>query len=68
MSKNFLAETLDVMSKNDRLPIDVCWVGSHNGEYAIAWREFAMMADKIWYDAGFGAQEIASDLVVVGSD
>lgn len=43
------------------------WIGSKDGKYAMSWNEFAAIAD-ITYDAGYGGQEIASDLVVVGNN
>ena len=64
---NLLSETLDKMKDLTLFPNDVSWVGSENGEYAMDWDEFAKIAD-VEYDAGYGAQEIATDLVVVFKD
>jgi hypothetical protein len=64
---NLLSETLKVLSNYDYTPDDVRWVGSTDGEYAISWAEFAAIAD-VEYDDGFGSSEIATDLVVVGTD
>ena len=67
MRTNLLAETLEVLSESDKAPEDVLWVGSRDGKRAMSWKTFAAIAD-FSYDSGFGGQEIASDLVVVGSD
>jgi|GEM_PF-500830 len=67
MVVNLLEETLEVLKKHGKSPKDVRWVGSKDGKYAITWDEFEKIADVI-YDNGYGAQEIAEDLVVVGED
>jgi len=65
---NLLEETLTFLTEHDKTPEDVKWVGSRYGEYAITWQEFAALANTTIYDNGYGGQEIASDLVVVGDD
>ena len=65
---NLLAETLRDMAMADKSPADVQWVGSRDGKYAMQWGEFAELAKATIYDSGFGGQEIAPDLVVVGAD
>lgn len=62
---NLLEETTEYLKNCDKTPSDVRWVGSYNGEYGMTWDEFAAIAN-VEYDSGYGAQEIASDLVVVG--
>ena len=64
---NLLEETLEVLAKFGKTPKDVRWVGSADGEFAITWDEFVKIAD-VEYNDGFGAQEVAEDLVVVGDD
>jgi len=64
---NLLKETVEYLTWVHKTTDDVRWVGSHDGKYAMSWDEFALIAD-IEYDAGYGGQEIASDLVVVGDD
>jgi len=60
---NLLEETLSILKSHDKSTVEIKWVG--NGEYVISWKEFEKIAD-IDYDSGYGAQEIASDLLVVG--
>lgn len=60
---NLLQETIEILKINGKEPKDVEWVG--NDIYTISWKEFEKIAD-IEYDSGYGAQEIASDLLVVG--
>jgi hypothetical protein len=64
---NLLKETLEILEENNRNPSQVRWVGSIDGKYAISWDEFAKVAD-LEYDSSYGWQEIADDLVVVGSN
>lgn len=60
---NLLEETVEFLKENEKSPDDVLWVGSPKAW--MEWGEFAEIAE-INYHAGFGAQEIASDLLVVG--
>src|SRR5579863_9706814 len=64
---NLLEETLNDLKAQEKMPTDVKWVGARDGSFAITWGEFAKIAN-IAYHEGFGGQEIAKDLVVVGSD
>jgi len=64
---NLLKETIEALKKHGKTPEDVLWVGSKDGEYAISWKEFEEIAD-VEYDNGYGAAEIAYDLVVVGEN
>lgn len=52
------------MQDNKKTIKDVLWVGAPDYGY-MTWDEFAALAD-INYDDGYGAQEIAKDLVIVG--
>jgi len=65
---NLLEETLEAIRKSGHTVDDVSWVGSADGKYAISWEEFEEIAREVDYDSGFGAQEVACDLVVVFSD
>jgi hypothetical protein len=65
--RNLLEETIAILWGEGKTPSDVEWVGSENGQYAISWDEFKEISN-VQYDAGFGGQEIISDLVVVGKD
>lgn len=64
---NLLEETLNDLKESDKTSEDVHWVGSRDGKYAISWQEFEKIADDEYYD-GYGGQEVATDLVVVGDD
>ena len=68
MNKNLYQETLEAIGRLGMTLSDVGWVGSYDGEYAISWDEFALIASKTDYDSGYGGQEIANDLVVVFKD
>ena len=64
--KNLLRETLAVLKSNNKTKDDVQWVGSIDGSMALDFDSFAMIAKDTEYNSGFGGQEIASDLSVVG--
>jgi hypothetical protein len=63
---NLLDETLHTLQKNGKAPEDVLWVGSADGEFSLPWDDFARIADVEYY-SGFGANEVPTDLVVVGA-
>ena len=65
---NLLKETEHVLKIFKKKPADIDWIGSEDGKYAINWEQFKNLAASIDYDAGYGAQEIARDLVVVFKD
>ena len=65
--RNLLEETVAVLKEQGMAPEDVAWVGSADGKFAINWEEFKEISN-FEYDNGFGVQEIASDLVIVGKD
>jgi hypothetical protein len=67
MTENLLKETIEAIEWNESSVADVQWVGSVDGTYVCTWEQFTQLAD-FEYDDGYGAQEIASDLVVVGTD
>ena len=62
---NLLKETIGKIKEYKKRECDVLWVGSVDGEYAMGWSKFKAMSN-FEYDSGFGGQEIATDLVVVG--
>lgn len=62
---NLLQETVEILANNGKTDADVKWIGSRDGRYALDWSKFAITAN-IDYDNGYGGQEIALDLVVVG--
>jgi hypothetical protein len=63
---NLLEETLLELRQQNKTVSDVRWIGATNYGYA-TWDDFAKVAN-VRYDNGFGAQEVASDLVIVGDD
>ena len=63
---NLLIETKHVLVDYNLTPDQVTWVGSKDFGW-FTWEDFAAVAD-IEYSDGFGAQEVAQDLVVVGKD
>lgn len=62
---NLLEDTLASMNMHGKTVDDIAWIGSKHMEIPID--KFMKLADK-WYDGGFGAQEVATDLVVVFND
>ena len=64
---NLLEETTNVISSIGRKIEDISWVGSRDGEYTIDWIKFKEIANKE-YDSGYGAPEVAQDLVIVFND
>ena len=64
---NLLAETLEALTEMKRDPQSIIFIGSEDTGHCCTWEEFQVLAD-IEYDDGFGAQEIASDLIIVFSD
>lgn len=61
-------ETVEWLEELGYLESDVLWVGSRDGEFAMSWADFKDKFKDLKYDAGFGSQEIAKDLVVVGEN
>lgn len=65
--RNLLEETLTVMEEAGVTPDDVRWVGARTFGYT-DWANFAETAKGTEYDPGYGGQEIADDLTIVGDD
>ena len=65
---NLLQETKEILKEMGKKESDVLWVGSTDGKYIITFQQFKKLAQSFIYDEGFGAQEVARDLVVVGKD
>ena len=63
---NLLKETLEKLQINGKTELDVKWVGNEN--YYFTWEEFKIIAKNTEYDSGYGAAEVAMDLIVVGED
>lgn len=64
---NLLQETIEDIKESGHAPEDIIFIGSETSGHACTWDEFTMLADKE-YDAGFGAQKVADDLIIVFSD
>lgn len=60
---NLLQETLSVLEENGKTIEDVLWVGNKYNK--TSWSNFESVAN-ITYDNGYGGNEIASDLLIVG--
>lgn len=61
---NLLKETKDVLKMHDKTLDDIKWIGSPSFKVN---KELALKVfGKTYYDAGYGAQKVAKDLLVVG--
>ncbi len=60
---NFKKETLKAIKDSDHKIEDVMFVGSYNGKYRMNIDKFLEKSD-FKYDNGYGASEIAVDLIV----
>lgn len=65
---NVIKELKERLDAFDLYEENILWVGSKDGKYALTWGQFCERFDKEEYDNGFGRVEIASDLVVVGTN
>jgi len=65
---NLLKETLEALKHYNKKESEIIWIGSDNGEYVITWNKFKDIAKNINYNSGYGGQEIAVDLVIVGNN
>ena len=65
--RNLLKETEEVLDRMNASFDDVIFIGSSDGAYSCSDDEFKVLAN-IEYDAGFGGQTIAKDLVIELSD
>lgn len=62
---NLLEETREELAEHGKTFDDV--VAVCGGEFQITKENFLFLADAT-YDSGYGAQEVANDLLVIGSD
>ena len=60
---NLLIETKEAIHESGHLTSDVAYVGTLDGSYRIIWQDFESIADVVYY-SGYGAAEVATDLVV----
>lgn len=64
---NLLKETLAAIMESGHTPNQIAFIGSEESGHSCTWPEFEKLAD-FEYDNSYGAQEVASDLIVVFSD
>ena len=64
---NFLQETCEDITRSGHTPDQIVFIGSEASGHQCTWEEFQLLAN-IEYDDGFGAQEIAIDLIIVFKD
>lgn len=64
---NLLKETIEDIKQSGHEPSDIVFIGSKETGHGCTWEEFEKLADKD-YDSGFGAQEVASDLIIAFGD
>lgn len=64
-SRNLKSETLTILKKYNKSHFDIKWIGCKS--FKIPIKEFWELADRM-YDAGYGGQEVAEDLLVVGEN
>lgn len=62
-----LEETITAVTRSGHTVDDVVFIGSADAEYRCTWEEFTALADHE-YDSGFGAAEVADDLIIRFSD
>ena len=65
--EGLLLETINIMLLNNLNPGEVEFIGSADGNYTCTMEQFLILADKE-YDAGYGGNEVVSDLVIVFKD
>ncbi|MDY0198969.1 MAG: hypothetical protein RBR68_14285 [Tenuifilaceae bacterium] len=64
---NLLEETIDDIKRSGHKIEDIIFIGSEKSGYSCTWDEFRELADEE-YTEGFGAQKVATDLIIVFSD
>lgn len=64
---NLLQETIEEIIRSGHKTEDIIFIGSESSGYSCTWPEYEILANRD-YDYGFGAQEVASDLIIVFAD
>lgn len=64
---NLLKDTKSAIKDSGHKPTDIIFIGSEDTGHQCTWDEFERIAN-VEYDAGFGAAEVASDLLIVFKD
>lgn len=62
---NLLTETIEKLNYHNLTPEDVQWVGNIN--IKTDWKNFEEISN-VEYNNGFGSQNVAVDLLIVGKD
>jgi hypothetical protein len=65
---NVIEEIQYQLKQNGLKEEDIFWIGSEDGQYSLYWKTFKEKFKDVEYNSGFGAQELASDLVIVMKD
>ena len=63
---NLLQETIKKLKEYQKTERDILWVGSEDFGW-FTWEDFKELADTE-YNSGYGTQEVAIDLLIVGKD
>ena len=64
---NLLKETREDIAASGHNLDDIIFIGGEHSGYSCTWEEFEKLAD-FEYDDGFGAQEVATDLIIAFKD
>lgn len=66
MYRNLLTETEEVLNSYDKKLSDILWVGGE--DFEIDLQNFLDVAEQTDYNSDFGAQKVATDLMIIGKD
>ena len=64
---NLLKETVEAIADSGHSEEDISFIGSEKSGHSCTWAEFKAIADRE-YDSGYGASEVAEDLIIVFGD
>ena len=64
---NLLDETIAAIKDSGHAEADIVFIGSEKTGHQCTWDQFCVLAN-VEYDAGFGGQKVAHDLIIVFSD
>jgi len=64
---NLLQETLEDIVRSGHKTEDIIFIGSEYSGHSCTWPEYEILANHD-YDNGFGAQNVACDLIIVFAD
>ena len=62
---NLLEETVQILKENNKTLDDILWIGTK--DFTVDKKLALKIFGRTNYDSGFGAQEVAYDLLVVGA-